>query len=180
MRPSPATLPGIAFAAAFPFLLGCSNQGDLQRIESDESSPPAEMGDRPPMADEPLTGAQPADAERTDRGKREASFDAELASLQTRLNLSEEQFGRVTPIMRETIDARREILRRYNIDLDAEGGTEINLGLLEARRLRRELEQIQTRTATKLNDILTDDQMEQYRQLQAENKQSIRDRLRAK
>jgi hypothetical protein len=109
---------------------------------------------------------------------REALFEERMAEAKARLHLSDEQLERVKPIMQATADARRSVLSRYGIDIEAGGGPENKLGMREARKLRSDLAKIRAETVDQLDDILTDEQLDEFRKMQEETRQEIKKRIR--
>jgi hypothetical protein len=121
-----------------------------------------------------VLGIQPVWAD----SDREARVEERLAEAKVRLDLNEEQLEQVKPIMQAAIEAQRSILARYGIDLEAEGGPETRLGRREARKLRKDLAEVRTRTLEQLDDILTDEQLDEFRKMQEERRQGMKKRIR--
>jgi Spy/CpxP family protein refolding chaperone len=110
---------------------------------------------------------------------REVRFEERLAEAKERLDLSDEQLEQVKPVMQEATEAQRSILARYGIDLEAEGGSGNALGMREARKLRQDLSKVRADTLKKLDGILTDEQLEEFKKLQEERRQEMKERIRA-
>jgi len=109
-----------------------------------------------------------------DRG---ALVEERLAEAKVRLDLSDEQLEQVKPIMKATIEAQRSILAQFGIDLEAEGDPKTRLGLRKARQLRSELTEIRAGTLENLDDILSDEQLNEFRKIQEESRQAMRNRI---
>jgi hypothetical protein len=70
------------------------------------------------------------------------------------------------------------ILRRYGL-LDADGRrTEARPSMREARKLRRELDDVRDDTVRRLERVLTKAQIEEYKKLQRELRDAVRERRR--
>lgn len=110
---------------------------------------------------------------------RDARLEERLVEVRERLRLSDEQVEKVQPILQASTEAQRSVLTRYGIDLDAEGGPSKRLGMREARKLRSELGKVRTDTLEQLEDVLTDEQLEEFRKLQEEHRQAMQQRIRA-
>jgi hypothetical protein len=116
---------------------------------------------------------QPTQAEED----REARFEERVAEAQARLDLSDEQLEQFKPIMQSAAEAQRSILAKYGIDLEAEGGQQNKLGMREARKLRSEMQKVRNNTLEQLNDVLTDEQLDEFKKIQEERKQEMRERI---
>jgi hypothetical protein len=97
-----------------------------------------------------------------------------------RLDLSEEQVEQITPILQSSFESRRAILQKYGINIESRKPPAQKLGLRKARTLSKELEKVSSSTSRKLDDILTKEQMSEYRAMQNERKNKMRQRLRAR
>jgi Spy/CpxP family protein refolding chaperone len=110
---------------------------------------------------------------------REARFEERVAEARERLDLSDGQLEQVKPVMQAAAEAQRSILARYGIDLEAEGDPRNTLGMREALELRNDLSKVRAETLKKLDDILTDEQLDEFKTLQEERRQEMKARIRA-
>jgi hypothetical protein len=110
---------------------------------------------------------------------REARFEERVAEARERLDLSDGQLEQVKPVMQAAAEAQRSILARYGIDLEAEGDPRNTLGMREALKLRDDLSKVRAETLKKLDDILTDEQLDEFKTLQEERRQEMKARIRA-
>jgi len=85
-----------------------------------------------------------------------------FAVLKERLNLSEEQATKVGPIIEESIKKRRHAIRQQREQRLGRDGS-----------MREELRAIQEDTERRLREILTDKQMEEYRQMEHERRRAM-------
>jgi len=109
---------------------------------------------------------------------REAFVEESLSEAKVRLHLSDEQLEVVKPIMKASIESQHSILARYGIDLEDEGRPNIRLGFSKARRLQNDLREVRARTLEQLDDILSDEQLNEFRKIQEERRQEVMNRLR--
>lgn len=121
-----------------------------------------------------LLTTQPAWAEPAEDANREQR----MAEAQTRLSLSDDQMSKVRPVLQDAADAQRSVLKKYGIDLEAEGGAKPNLGMREWRNLRGDLQRVQADTHKRLEAILTKQQMKEFETLQRERGEELRKRIR--
>ena len=125
-------------------------------------------------------GGTPATAPAQDAGRAERLevFQQRLEEARTRLDLTDEQVGQVRPILRTEFEALLDVLQEHGIDLQAGSGGAGRLGFLRLRRVQRDLNAAREQTLEDLDDVLTDEQIETYREIQEENRQAMRARLR--
>ena len=148
---SPAAATAASLFVFLP-LWACSHQGEVNQADVIPPSPKDES--RPDTVDE----------------------DA-LAEMRRRLDLTDDQLEKVQPILQVAGEARRAILSRHGITLPPDGKPETKLGILEARRLRNDLEKVEAEAIAQLDHILTAEQLDQYQKLQQEKRQSMRERI---
>jgi hypothetical protein len=110
--------------------------------------------------------------------EREDLVEERLAEAKARLDLSDEQLEQMRPVTQEAVEAQRSILARYGIDLEAEGGPEKKLGMREARKLRQDLSKVRNKTLEQLEEILTEEQLDEFKKLQEENREMMKKRIR--
>jgi hypothetical protein len=108
---------------------------------------------------------------------QEALVEERLAEAKARLDLSDEQLEQVKPVMETAVKAQQSVLARYGIDLEAEGGPENKLGMREARSLKKDLAKVREETLEQLDDILTEEQLDEFRKMQEEKRQAMRSRI---
>ena len=112
------------------------------------------------------------------RAERLEAFQQRLEEARTRLDLTDEQVEQVRPILRTGFEALLDVLQEHGIDLQAGSGGAGRLGFLRLRRVQRDLNAAREQTLEDLDDVLTDEQIETYREIQEENRQAMRARLR--
>lgn len=125
-------------------------------------------------------GGNPATAPGQDAGRAERLevFQQRLEEARTRLDLTDEQVEQVRPIIRTEFEALLDVLQEYGIDLQDRSGGAGRLGFLRLRRLQRDVSAVREQTLEDLDGVLTDEQLETYKEIQEENRQAMRERLR--
>ena len=101
-----------------------------------------------------------------------------LEEARTRLDLTDEQNEQVTPILRAEFEALQGILQEYGIDLRDRSAGAGRLGFRQLRRLQRDVNAVREQTLEDLEKVLTDEQLETYKEMREENQQAMRERLR--
>jgi hypothetical protein len=121
-----------------------------------------------------LLAAQPAWAYPDEDALREQR----MAEVKARLNLTDDQLGQVRPVLEDAAEAQRSVLLKYGIDLEAKSGSKPKLGMREGRKLRGDLQKVQSDTQKRLEVILTKQQLEEFKKLQQERSEEMRKRIR--
>ena len=125
----------------------------------------------------PAVGTAAAFAQEADRAEQAEQFQQRLEETRSRLNLTDEQVEQVRPILRAGFEALLEVLEEHGIDLQDRSGAAGRLRFRQLRRLQRDLNAVREQTIEDLDDVLTDEQLETYKEIQEENRQAIRKRL---
>ncbi|MGB1290740.1 MAG: hypothetical protein ACPG5Z_01340 [Pseudoalteromonas sp.] len=100
--------------------------------------------------------------------------------IKTRLDLTDKQEELVTPILESSISNRKAILNEYGIGLDSyEVKSGEKLGFRKVLELKNAMEELREQTLTKLESVLTDEQLAEYEDIQEEIASKIRSRIRA-
>ena len=125
----------------------------------------------------PLTFAQ-EDSQNADRA---AELKQRIEETKSRLSLTEEQTEQLIPILEEGFEAQMAVLEEHGIKFErgVQGDRE-RLGLRAARRLGRDLDAVREETLEKVSGILTDSQLEEYKEIQAERKEAMRGRIQSR
>ena len=100
-----------------------------------------------------------------------------LLVVKERLQLTDDQLQKIAPVLKQSVEARRSILSRYGIDYDAPKRPQEKLGLRNAMSMKRELNAAKIATQMAVSDILTKEQMEEFKRLQEEQKEKFRSRM---
>ncbi len=127
---------------------------------------------------QPAAGMPTTLAQEAGRAEQTELLGQRLEEVRTRLNLTDEQVEQVRPILKAGFDAMLEVLQEHGINLRDRPASTGRLGFLQLRQLRRDLDGVRAQTIKDLDDMLTDAQLEVYKEIQEENRQAMRERLR--
>ena len=125
----------------------------------------------------------PAPAAAATAGQEEEQAEAlqqRLEETRARLNLTDEQVDQVRPILRAGFEAMLEVFEEHGIDPANPSGSGRRLRLRQLRRLQQDLNALGERTLEELGAVLNDEQIEGYKEIQKENREAIRERLRGR
>ena len=103
--------------------------------------------------------------------ERATQIQQELQAMFARLELSDEQRAALEPIMRETLATRMALLEEAGIG----SGQRPNRRAL--RKLRGSMQDLQKRTEPKIAEILSADQLKEFRIIQEERRGRMRDEI---
>lgn len=103
-----------------------------------------------------------------------AEIEQRFEEIRERLNLTDEQRTAMEPILRRSFAERIGILEKYGVSRN--GGE--RPGFRQLRAMRKELEAAREQTERELSAVLDRGQMAEYRAIQDENRQAVRDRIR--
>ena len=108
---------------------------------------------------------------------RAAQIEHRVQAAKDRLQLTDEQVERITPVLEESLDAQRRILSRYGIDPDAPSAQRERLGLRKAQAMKRDFEAARAATLASVGDILTRTQVDEFKRIQQERANEMRSRI---
>lgn len=108
---------------------------------------------------------QPITAQARDLPDMNSSPEQVMSKMKERLNLTEEQETKVRPIIEESIQKRREILKKDPQDRST---------------IKNELQELQWTTDMRLGVILTEEQMKEYQKLREEQSEKMRSEQRSR
>ena len=112
---------------------------------------------------------------------RVAQFEERIAETKERLSLSDEQVEQLTPVLKSGFEAQMAVLHKYGINLeDRNSGNQNKLGFRQARKLRKDLDAVRKSTLDQVEDILSDEQFSEYKKIQDERKEKMREMIRAR
>lgn len=111
--------------------------------------------------------------------ERRENIEYQISDLKNRLALSDAQTEQITPLLEKNANARKEILKKHGIDLENfNPDHRKKLSFREKRKLGSELKASRKATQEELAQILSDKQMDEYRKIQQERKDKMRERMR--
>lgn len=109
---------------------------------------------------------------------KDADIEAKLNALKSRLELTEAQTEKLTPVLEKSATQRQEILKKHGIDPENRSReNHKKLSFREKRALGKELKAVKQETQSAVKGILTPAQYETYQQIQAERKEEMRKRF---
>ena len=109
---------------------------------------------------------------------RVAQVEQRMGEARERLNLSDEQLEQMTPVIEESMRKRRAILSSYGVDPENRANAKGKLGLRKALAMKKELNAVRADTLQALDGVLTDEQLEEFKLMQAERQSEMRERIR--
>jgi len=107
--------------------------------------------------------------------ERLGDFEERIEEFQTRLGLTDEQLEEMRPVIAENFE--KILLAFDEAGLEQGGGGASSLGRRDRIRLGRQIRGIQEETDKKMRDILTDEQMDEYEEIQEERREELRARI---
>ena len=118
--------------------------------------------------------AQQADPDRLDE------LDARIEQTRQRLNLTDEQSVQIDPILESNFHASMLVLESHGIDLSVPREQRARPNFREMRAIGKELQAVREETAEEMAEILTEEQMEEYRKIQVERRTEMREQIGAR
>lgn len=118
--------------------------------------------------------AQQADPDRLDE------LDARIEQTRQRLNLTDEQSVQIEPILESNFHASMLVLESHGIDLSVPREQRARPNFREMRAIGKELQAVREETAEEMAEILTEEQMEEYRKIQVERRAEMREQIGAR
>ena len=101
---------------------------------------------------------------------------AQVQETKERLHLTEAQEEAIRPILEESFEQRLAVLEEYGIDLENQGSNE-RPGFLTLRKLRKDMDKARKETEKQLEEVLTADQMNVWKELEEERRARMREHL---
>ena len=105
---------------------------------------------------------------------------AQLEQAKDRLNLTDEQVEQVKPILRESIEASKQVLDKHGIDLSVPKEQRTRPSFREMRAIKKDMKAVRTATTEKLAVVLSDDQLDAYKEIQEERREEMQEQIRAR
>ncbi|MGD9263278.1 MAG: hypothetical protein PVG88_02950 [Methyloceanibacter sp.] len=111
---------------------------------------------------------------------RATQLDQHLEQVNTRLSLTDEQFELMVPVLQNSMEAQQSILSYYGIDLKSHRSPVQKLGVSKALAMKQELDAIRADTLKAAEDILTEEQFDEFKSLQNERQAQMRRHFRGR
>ncbi len=111
---------------------------------------------------------------------RSTQLEERVTEARQRLDLTDEQAARMTPVIESGMEATLLVLEEYGIDPQARAsGAQAKLRLRQKRALAQELNRISAEVRDEMSEFLTDEQLAEYREIQEERRAEMRERVQA-
>ena len=118
--------------------------------------------------------AQQADPDRV------AELEARVEQTRERLNLTDEQVAQIEPILESSFEASMLVLENHGIDLSVPRDQRERPGFRKMRAIAKDMKAVRQETAEEMAEILSVEQMEEYRKIQEERRAELREQIRAR
>ena len=129
-----------------------------------------------------FAASPPAGAAQERGGEQLAQLQERLDEARARLKLTDEQTVQVRPILRAGMEKQVAVLEKHGIDPQGEGtarrGRAPERRLRELRALGDDLEAVRKETRKQLKDVLSKEQFKEFKKLQEENREAMRQLIR--
>jgi hypothetical protein len=109
---------------------------------------------------------------------RATQVEQRLEQARAKLGLTDEQFEKMVPVLEMSGEAQRHILSNYGIDLESRSGSTQKLDASQAMAMKLELDVVREDMLAAVEDILTDEQFDEFKRFQKENQAEMRKRIR--
>lgn len=109
---------------------------------------------------------------------RAAGAEQRMAEMRARLDLSDTQVEALTPVVEASVAAQQGILSKYGINMESGSGAAQKLGPRKALAMKKELDAVRTDTLNAVDDILTDEQFDEFKRIQDERQAAMQKRIR--
>lgn len=101
-----------------------------------------------------------------------------LEETKVRLNLTDDQFVSIEPILIEDLAEKNQVLLEHGINLESGERPTGGMNIRKARALANDMGSVREKTIEKLSVYLSDEQIQEYKKIQEENKEKIRERIK--
>ena len=108
-----------------------------------------------------------------------SASDNVYSAIKNRLNLTDEQSEKFEPIILYQWEKRLAVMKKHGINRDS-SLSEKKIGLRQLRAVKKEMDKINKEIEKQLANILSKEQMDEYNNIQEENRVEMRMRLRGK
>ncbi|MEL6447748.1 MAG: hypothetical protein AAFQ62_07400 [Pseudomonadota bacterium] len=114
----------------------------------------------------------------------QAAIAERLSQTAEALELTDDQRASFAEVLERQLIAQRDLLISYGIDPSDAGAGLAELGRGERRKLRKAMDALRRDTTDALSEVLSEDQLETFSELEAERQEAqraeIRDRMRGR
>lgn len=99
------------------------------------------------------------------------------SKIKVRLNLTDEQAEKFEPIFLDNKEKRLGVMKKYGIKRDSASFGE-KIGLRQLRAIKKDMDKINKQTENQLADVLSKEQLDEYKKIQEEQRIEMRSRLK--
>jgi len=107
-------------------------------------------------------------------------LEQRLEQAKARLGLTDGQVEQMAPVLQKSMEKQQSILSSYGIDLVGQSDPAQTLGIRKAMAMKQELDVVRADTLVAVEDILTDEQFDEFKRLQRERQAEMRERIRGR
>ena len=107
-----------------------------------------------------------------------AAIEQRMEEARGRLNLSDAQVEALAPVLERSMASQQSILSKYRVDLESGRDVMQQLGPRNAMAMKKELDAVRADMLEAVDDILADDQFEEFQRIQNERQAEMRKRMR--
>lgn len=111
---------------------------------------------------------------------RLAELEARIEQTKQRLNLTDQQVAQIEPVLESSFEASMLVLEDHGIDLTVPRDQRERPGFRKIRAIAKDLKAVREETAEEMAEILTDEQMKEYREIQEERRAELREQIRGR
>ena len=104
---------------------------------------------------------------------------AQLEQTKQRLNPTDEQVAEIRPILKASLEETRAVLDKHGIDLSIPEEQRDRPSFREMRKMGKDLKVVRESTTAKLAEILSEEQLDTYKEIQEERRKQMREQIRA-
>jgi hypothetical protein len=110
---------------------------------------------------------------------RAAMAQEQMQQTIERLELTNEQVEQVKPVLKKAASEQQKILSSYGMDPQSRQNSTRKPGMRQMMAMRNEMQDVRENTMRELDPILSDEQLEEFKQIQEERQAAMRERMRA-
>jgi len=118
-----------------------------------------------------------ADEEGPDLAKARERLQANIEETRTRLGLTDEQVEKMRPVLMGSAQQQADIISSYGINAESRAGGE-RPSRQQMREMRKDLNVIRKQTNAAVSEILSEEQMAGYKEMQKERQEIMRENFK--
>lgn len=106
-------------------------------------------------------------------------IQVKLVQTKQRLNLTDEQFAEMRPILKTSLEETKAVLDKHGIDLSIPKEQRDRPSFREMRKIGKDLKVVRESTTARLAEVLSEKQLDTYKEIQEERRKQMREQIRA-